>query len=133
MKNINKLERQKLLNNKNVLKLTDKHVVYTKEFKLQATKDHLNGTIAEEIFTSAGIDLSLFKKHYATYALKRWKKKYLELGDSAFEADKRGSGKGSGRPKSSKSLTYEELLAVVEIQQKVIEKVKKMKALASKK
>jgi len=133
MKGISSKERSQLLNNKNVLKLTDKHIVYTSEFKLKATKEHLNGSTGEEIFSSAGIDLSLFKKHYASFALKRWKKKYLAEGKSAFNCDKRGSGKGSGRPKSNKNLTYEELLAVVEIQQRVIDKVKKMKALASKK
>jgi len=134
MQNLSDYQRRKLLENPNVEKITEKHVVFTSNFKIKSVESFLNGLSATEIFNKEGINLNFFKPNYAQYCLKKWKKKYIEQGKEAFKIEKRGSG-STGRPKSQNldKLTYEELQAIVEIQRGVIEELKKKRALAKKK
>lgn len=134
MHHLTDYQRRKLLENPSVEKVTDKHVVFTAKFKIQAVEKYLNGISPDEIFKVNSINLNFFKKNYAQYCLKKWKKKYLEQGKESFSIEMRGSGT-SGRPKAEnlEKLTYDELLAIIEIQKGVIEDIKKKKALAKKK
>lgn len=134
MKTLSEKERRALLKNPNVKKITEKHVVYTSKFKIHALEAYLNGKSPNQIFLDAGIDPDVFVTRYCQSCLKRWKKKCQEEGLESLREDKRGSG-STGRPKdeSLNELTYEELLAVVEIQKEVILDLKKRNALAKKK
>lgn len=127
-------QRQKLLENPCVEKITDKHVVFTSKFKIESVEKYLSGLSPDEIFQDKSINLKFFKKNYAQYCLKKWKKKYFEQGKESFKIETRGSG-SKGRPKTQnlEKLTYDELLAIIEIQKGVIEDIKKKKALAKKK
>jgi hypothetical protein len=134
MHHLTDYQRRKLLENPNVQKITDKHVVFSAKFKVKSVEKYLKGFSPDEIFKQESINLNFFKINYAQYCIKKWKKKYLEQGKEAFEVEKRGSG-STGRPKSEnlEKLTYDELLAIIEIQKGVIEDIKKKKALATKK
>ena len=131
MLKLSKHERQLLAENSNILKLTDHHVIYKPSFKLHAIEQYLQGFSGDEIFEKEGICLDFFIKNYAASNIKRWLKKYNEDGAAAFGAGIRKAG--SGRPKKSDNLTYEELLKLVEIQNGVIDTLKKKRALALKK
>jgi hypothetical protein len=61
-------------------------------------------------------------------------KKFDEGGEESLKEDNRGI-RSTGRPKKERleDLTYDELLALVEIHQEALEEVKKQNALARKK
>lgn len=53
-------EKEILLKNINIERVTDKHVKFTKEFKLYATKQSIeNKKFPTEIFLEAGIDIKI--------------------------------------------------------------------------
>lgn len=127
-------QRSKLLSNKNVQDVSEKSVTFNAEFKIKAINLFLAGSAPNKIFEEAGIPLEYFKEDYCRCCLKRWLKKLKAEGLDALREDHRGSG-STGRPKSEKpeDLTYEELLALVEIQKEALEDLKKQNALARKK
>ena len=91
-------QRSKLLANRNVLKITEKHIVFTPGFKLKAVELFLEGISAQQIFIDAQIPIEYFKHDYCKYCLKKWVAKYNSSGAAAFLEDGRGSG--GGRPKN---------------------------------
>ena len=122
--------------NRWIEKATDRQIVYTYKFKIEAIEEYLRGAPPDEIFLIAGIPTKLLPKDYARHCLKRWVKKYRENGLDALKDDKRGTAAGprQGRPKKNKDkLTYAELEAIVKVQTEVIETLKKRRALAQKK
>jgi transposase len=134
MHELSESQRQELLKNPHVEKITDKFVSYTSIFKIKAVELYLEGQHPDKIFLDAQIPIHFFRKDYPRYNIKRWKKKYQERGAESLKQDGRGSG-SSGRPRkeSLDELTYDELLTIVEIQREVIEDLKKRNALAKKK
>lgn len=127
-------QRSKLLANRNVREVTEKTVSFTSAFKIKAVHDYLEGMSPDEIFNKAGIPLDFFKPDYCKLCLKKWILKFKTGGDDALKEDRRGLA-STGRPKKVRpeDLTYDELLALVEIQQEALEEVKKQNALARKK
>lgn len=127
-------QRSKLLANRNVLNASEKTVSYTSDFKILAVKQFLSGISPNQIFKEAKIPLDFFKEDYARYCLKKWVKKFEIGGEDALKSDGRGLG-SPGRPKKERleELSYDELLALVEIQKEALEEVKKQNALARKK
>lgn len=126
-------QRRKLEKNPNVKKVTTKSVEYTGQFKIKAVEQYLEGKSPESIFSAAKLPAKYFPRDYFRYCLKRWKKKYEEQGPASLFEDGRGSG-STGRPKSEnlEELSYDELMAIVEIQREVIAELKKRRALAKK-
>ena len=135
MNDLSNYQKQLLLKNPFVERITSKHVVYTSKFKIKAVKLRLRGYEAEAIFKEHGINPDYFRPDYCRYCIKRWKKTYDEGGFDALKKDRRGTSSGSGRPSKPKfeDYTKEELLAVIDIQNEVITELKKKRALAKKK
>lgn len=127
-------QRSKLLANRNIREVTEKTVSFRSEFKIQAIHQYFDGKSPDQIFTEAQIPLDYFLDDYARNCIKKWVKKFEEGGEDSIKEDGRGSG-SSGRPKkeSLEELTYDELLALVEIQQEALDEVRKQNALARKK
>ena len=75
MHNLSKSQKSELLKNPNVEKITDKHVVFTSKFKVQAVEAYLSGQSQDLIFSKAGINLDWFIPSYARDSIKKWKKK----------------------------------------------------------
>ena len=134
MKEIPPKLRKRLESNSNVLKVANKSITYTSNFKEDALLLHENGFSADQIFINAGIPLEEFPKGYARYCIKRWKKKVNDSGVGSLSSDGRGKN-ATGRPKGEglDDLTREELIAIIEIQREVLEERKKRRALAKKK
>lgn len=122
MYELSKDQKQRLLNNSNVEKVTKNHVVYTSSFKIKAVELYLEGKSPDAIFAEAKIPIHYFKDRYCGSCLKRWKKKYLNSGVEGLMSDSRGSGEHQGRPKKP---TYEELEAIVAIQREALGYAKK--------
>jgi transposase len=133
MQKLSKYQRVVLLKNQNVEKIGTRNVIYKSRFKINAVEKYLKGWKPDEIFKDAGINPSYFIKNYSRSCIKRWKKKYFEDGKASLGASQTGK-KASGRPRSKKAddLTVEELRAIVEIQEEVIDMLKKNRALAKK-
>lgn len=127
-------QRSKLLANRNVKEVTEKTVSFEPAFKIKAVHKYRDGISPDLIFEEAGIPLEYFKDDYCRNCVKKWVKKFNEGGEEGLHEDNRGSGNG-GRPKKERleDLTYDELLALVEIQKEALEEVKKQNALARKK
>jgi hypothetical protein len=92
------------------------------------------GISPDQIFEDAGISLDYFQDDYCRSCLKRWVEKFNSEGEDSLRTDERGRG-ATGRPpgENLEDLTYDELLALVEIQQEALEDVRKQNALARKK
>ena len=127
-------QQSKLLANRNVEDVSEKSVTFKADFKIKALNQYLAGTSPDEIFEAAGIPVDYFKIGYCRFCIKRWLHKLETEGLEALSEDRRGSG-STGRPKSERpeDLTYEELLALVEIQKEALRELKKQNALARKK
>ena len=127
-------QRSRLLTNRNVQDVSEKTISFIPEFKIKSVQQYLDGISPDQIFESAGLPLDFFKEDYARQCIKRWLKKYKEEGKDSLRIDERGKG-GSGRPKEERleELSYDELLALVEIQKEALNELRKQKALEKKK
>lgn len=78
-------EKEILIKNKNIEKVTDKHVIYTKEFKLYAAKQSIeNNKFPTEIFLEADIDIRIIGADAPKGCLRRWRNKYKSGGPQAL-------------------------------------------------
>lgn len=120
-----------LLENPNVLKITENHLVFIPEFKVKAVEFFLKGMSPEEIFISHGFNPAYFEKDYFRLAIKRWRLKYETDGKDSLTEETRGS---TGRPKAIDidDFTIDDLRALVFIQDEIINEIKKKRALAKK-
>ena len=135
MNSLSNYQKQLLIKNPFVERITSKHVVYTSKFKTKAVKLTMKGRDPDTIFKEHGINPSYFKPDYCRCCIKRWVKKYNNEGSEALKNDRRGSSSNGGRPSKVdyQEYTKKELLAVIDIQNEVITDLKKKKALAKKK
>lgn len=134
MQNFSPKQRSKLLANRNVRDVTEKTISFLPEFKIKSVHQYIDGLSPDQIFENAGLPLEFFKEDYCRNCIKRWVKKYKEEGEDSLRVDERGSG-SNGRPKEERleDLTYDELLALVEIQKEALDELRKQRALAKKK
>lgn len=130
MDQLSKDQKQKLLKNPNVEKITEIHVVFKSSFKIKAVELYLDGKRPKNIFKEAHIPLQYFKDRFCDSCLKRWKKQYIDKGPDGLRSYDRGQGEKTGRPKKP---TYEELEAIVAIQREALGYAKKKQALALRK
>ncbi len=91
-------ERELLLLNKYVSKVTDTNIAYTSEFKVLAVKGYRSGKSPQQIFKDSGFNLTFFDKEYAKKTIYRWSKVLDEEGVKGFKVEKRGKS-STGRPK----------------------------------
>ena|SRR5690554_5419719 len=133
MHNFTPKQRSKLLANRNVQDVTEKTISFLPEFKIKSVKQYLAGVSPDEIFEDAGFPLEFFKEDYFRQCIKRWLTKFKEEGEDSLRIDERGKG-SPGRPKEERleDLTYDELLALVEIQKEAINELRKQRALEKK-
>lgn len=101
-----------LLQNKNVVRCSNKSITYSHEFKVQAIKKYKEGISSREIFESAGFDLNLIGIDTAYDRIKEWNKIAREKGEASLSSENRGRG-SRGRPKL-KGLTDQERLEYLE-------------------
>ena len=127
-------QRSKLLANHNVQDVTEKTISFFPEFKIRSVRQYLEGLSPDQIFENAGFPLEFFKEDYFRQCIKRWAMKFKDEGEESLHFNERGK-RSTGRPKEEKleELTYDELLALVEIQKGALDELRKQKALGKKK
>jgi len=97
MARFSEADKKRLHSNPYVEKISATHVSFTAEFKIKAVKERLEGKTPIQIFTEAGLDVSLFLQDLPKKSIDRWKKIYLKEGVKGFKIERRGKG-AKGRP-----------------------------------
>ena len=126
-------QRVALLENPNVLKITDKHVVFKPEFKITAAKLSMEGYPPEQIFRDHGIDPCFFKPKYCKHILRKWRAKLQHIGAASLAIENRGRKCNAPSEDILDEMDLEDLKSIIRIQQDIIEQVKKRAALTKKK
>ncbi len=95
-----------LSNNKYVVKVSEKAITYSDEFKAHSISESLLGKTSTVIFEEAGFDISYMRSR-AKISLDRWKRAYREFGEMGLRDTRKTN---SGRP-LERELSLEEQLA----------------------
>jgi len=133
MQNLSNAHKKALLENPNVVKITESHVVFNPKFKLKAVELYLAGTSPTDIFLSNGIEPCFFIPDFCRNCIKRWVSKYQSDGKNAFIRETRGSGTHTKPVKANlDSYSMDDLKSIILVQEEMIEELKKRKALARK-
>lgn len=112
--------RAKILQNKNVLRVTETTITYSPDFKVAAVQAHLVGRKSPQvIFVDAGFDLDLIGRDTPQYCLKRWRAVFRQRGEEGLRDDQRGR-RSTGRP-LERELTVEEKLIRAEARIRYLE------------
>lgn len=97
----------RLSQNKYVLKVSEKAITYTNEFKIHFIGEYSKGKSSRLIFHEAGFDTDVIGKHRIDSFSTRWRKAFKENGVIALDDSRRNN---SGRPRT-RELTQEEIIA----------------------
>ena len=90
-----------LLSNSNVVKCSEKSITFRNEFKTYAVKQYYEeGLSPSQIFIEAGFNLSVIGSKTPKRRISDWKKIYKMKGDNGLLIERRGKGRGGGRPKT---------------------------------
>lgn len=107
--------REKLSQNKHVLRIGEAAITYSPAFKVEAVRANLvEGKLPQLIFLEAGFDLDLIGHETPKHCLKKWRAVFKQRGEQGLRNDQRGKG-ATGRP-SERELTVEEKLRRAEAQ-----------------
>lgn len=114
-------ERDKLLQNGNVLKVGKTKITYCPDFKVRAVRAYVvEGRPPFLIFLDEGFDLDLIGHDTPQRCLRRWREVFAQRGEQGLRDDRRGKG-SAGRP-LQRELTVEEKLLRAEARIKYLEK-----------
>ena len=110
----------KLLQNKNVLRVTETTITYSPAFKVEAVRaSTVKGKPPQLIFLDAGFDLDLIGHETPKYCLKRWRKVFRQRGEQGLKDDRRGKHTTGRRDEGE--LTVEEKLRRAEARVRYLE------------
>lgn len=128
MENLTRAQLDFLKNHQSIERVTSKHVIFSFEFKLMAVKSYLKGIPFKEIFKQERLDFLPSK--YMNNAILRWRDKYNEQGEAGLKEKKKG--RKNLHLEDNTSLSYEELLAKIELLELENDFLKKLRALKKK-
>lgn len=113
-------ERDRLLKNKSVLRVSATQVAYSPDFKVSAVRAYLDERKSpKEIFLDAGFDLKLIGLVNPKRCLQRWRSIFEQRGEQGLRDDQRGKA-SAGRP-LQRELTVEDKLRRAEARIKYLE------------
>lgn len=129
-------QKKELSLNSSVLRVTEKQVHYTYEFKVDALELQNKGYSAVEIFEKYNIPIEWFKKNYAKDLLKNWRRIVAEKGVRSLKKTT-GSTKKEKPPfdydlDNLDDLDNEELVQIIEYMRKESVLKKKLEPLSIK-
>lgn len=99
-------QRRKLESNPNVIKVSDRSITYSPEFKVNALKENAERKGPYQIFVEHGFDISIIGAKKPNQCIKRWRETFHKYGEEGFYTERGGKG-ATGRP-SSKELSTED-------------------------
>ena len=115
-----------LAKNPNVLKVSDKAITYSEEFKNKFIEENSKGILPRKIFEDNGFDIEIIGLKRIEQSAARWKKKYADMGVLGLK-DSRTSN--SGRPLIRELTTQEEIerlkakISLLEIENEFLKKL----------
>lgn len=93
---------EELSKNKNIKKLSEKSITYSKDFKTKAVKQYYDEYLTpNEIFKQAGFNTKIIGKKAPKECLRRWKKTFQDKGIKGLK-ETRGK---TGRPRKIRDKT----------------------------
>lgn len=104
---------KELQSNKNVIKCSAKAITYSKDFKLLAVKQYVDGKSGSQIFREAGFDMETVGRDIPKSSLGRWNKSFKTKGLNSLQAELRGRN-STGRP-TTEGLTTEQRIEYLEV------------------
>ena len=115
-----------LAKNPNVLKVSDKAITYSEEFKNKFIEENSKGILPRKIFEDNGFDIEIIGLKRIEQAAARWRKKYSDMGVLGLK-DSRTSN--SGRPLLRELTAQEEIerlkakISLLEIENEFLKKL----------
>lgn len=117
---------QQLTKNKYVLKVSEKAITYTNEFKIHFISEYEKGKNSRTIFEEAGFDINIIGMSRVDHASSRWRAAYKKSGVLGLDDTRKGN---SGRP-LQRELTKDEIIlrkdAEIEFLKAEVELLKKL-------
>ena len=111
-KNFSDKEVSRLAKNQNILKVSNKSITYSFEFKKKFIDEYKLGKTTRVIFEEAGLDIEILGKRRIETASNRWRKAFKEKGELGLKDTRK---KFSGRS-VSRELTDSEKIKHLEAQ-----------------
>ena len=111
-KNFSDKEVSRLAKNQNILKVSNKSITYSFEFKKKFIDEYKLGKTTRVIFEEAGLDIEILGKRRIETASNRWRKAFKEKGELGLKDTRK---KFSGRS-VSRELTDSEKIKRLEAQ-----------------
>lgn len=100
---------ERLLQNPNVERCSEKSITYRKDFKISALQQYHQGLPPNEIFRQALFDINMIGRETPKRCLYGWRKVFKHKGIGKLSVETRGRGGGGGRPKTNWSNEKEKL------------------------
>ena len=131
MSQINHENRERILRNPNVARLTGKHIVFTDHFQAEVLRLRAEGYTYAEILKRLGFRASDFNPGYFKSCIKRWRNQ------EKLRVSGKSKKENRGRPKGSKAKNFEtlenlsanDLKSIILVQEEMIKELTKLKAL----
>ena len=115
-----------LAKNPNVLKVSDKAITYSEEFKNKFIEENSKGILPRKIFEDNGFDIEIIGLKRIEQSAARWREKYADMGVLGLKDSRKSN---SGRPLLRELTTQEEIerlkakISLLEIENEFLKKL----------
>ncbi len=135
MSQITSENRSRILRHPDVVRITEKHIVFSAQFRAEVLRLRREGFTFPEILVRSGFRASDFDPSYLRHCIKRWRKQERLQVSGKAKKENRGRPKGSKSKnfKTLENLSPQDLKSIILVQEEMINELKKRKALAAKK
>ena len=115
-----------LAKNPNVLRVSDKAITYSEEFKNRFIEENSKGVLPRKIFEDNGFDIEIIGLKRIEQSAARWRKKYADMGVLGLKDSRKSN---SGRPLLRELTAQEEIerlkakISLLEIENEFLKKL----------
>ena len=115
-----------LAKNPNVLRVSDKAITYSEEFKNKFIVENSKGILPRKIFEDNGFDIEIIGLKRIEQSAARWRKKYADMGVLGLKDSRKSN---SGRPLLRELTAQEEIerlkakISLLEIENEFLKKL----------
>ena len=115
-----------LAKNPNVLRVSDKAITYSVEFKNRFIEENSKGVLPRKIFEDNGFDIEIIGLKRIEQSAARWRKKYADMGVLGLKDSRKSN---SGRPLLRELTAQEEIerlkakISLLEIENEFLKKL----------
>lgn len=115
-----------LAKNPNVLRVSDKAITYSEEFKNKFIVENSKGILPRKIFEENGFDIEIIGLKRIEQSAARWREKYADMGVLGLKDSRKSN---SGRPLLRELTTQEEIerlkakISLLEIENEFLKKL----------